>query len=149
MCVSDMKWINHKNAFYIQLCNNYATVPCADFAENALFSSFCIICLQLLPSSIVFSDKFLMHRMNNGASDSDSFLSKRLDVGRSSDSSYNSTGSSLVCHARAADLDLDTQEESQEALLIVCYHHIYIITFETTQETLIHLTLKLINECSS
>ena len=61
---------------------------CVDFVENALFKSSDKICWPLLPSLLL--DKFSMDKR-----DSDGFFSRRL-VCRRSDSSYNSTDSSLV-----------------------------------------------------
>ena len=70
----------------------FKCMHCVDFAEIALFFSFWHHLLTTTAFTML-SDKFLIDRMNNR--DSKCFFSRRL-VCRSSDSSYNSTGSSLI-----------------------------------------------------
>ena len=65
-----------------------SNIYCVEFTENASFFSFSAICFQPLPSRQVLDRQ-------NKYRDSDGFFSRRL-VCRSSDSSYNSTGSSLI-----------------------------------------------------
>ena len=45
-------------------CVSNVAMHCVDFAENTLFSSFGVICLQLLPS-MLSDDETSMDRMNN------------------------------------------------------------------------------------
>ena len=66
----------------------FQRIHCVDFAENALFKSFSDICWLPLPSS-------LLDQLSVDKRDSGGFFSSRL-VCRTSDSSYNSTDSSLV-----------------------------------------------------
>ena len=67
---------------------SFQHMPCVDFTENTLFNSSGDIYWSPLPSSLL--GQLLMDKR-----DSDGFFSSRL-VCRTSDSSYNSTDSSLV-----------------------------------------------------
>ena len=90
---------------------HFKRIYCVDFAENALFSSFGVICLQPVNCCLHHALWRVLDRMNNR--DSDGFFSITL-VCRCSDSSYNSTDLSLIianyqqhflpCVSRSADL---------------------------------------------
>ena len=96
---------------------------CVDFAESASFSSFGVFnrCLH---------DRFSTYRMNNRNSDG---LFSRIPVCRSSDSSYNSTSSSLIIanyhnanFAFLLDLDLMIWHSTRDAIahyVLVCIVH--------------------------
>ena len=66
---------------------SFLPMCCVNFVENASFKSFGDICQSPLPSP-------LLDKLSVTKRDSNGFFSRKI-VGRSSDSSYNSTDSSL------------------------------------------------------
>ena len=92
----------------------FQRMHCVDFIENALLKSSGDICWSPLPS-------LLLDQLSEDKRDSDGFFSCRL-VCRTSDSSYNSTDSSLVTDYKQTFMACDCSKTADKA-----YRHTYMI----------------------